>query len=94
LRSSVVHGSSVEVVTKAEYRTIVHAARSTLKNYIDFVGDKNFRRYSDLIKHIELSEEARQLSEWLGRHSNNTNVQELKKALDDAIAQYKDRGLA
>lgn len=88
LRSSVVHGSGVEIVTKAEYRTMVHAARRTLKNYVDFVGDNDFRRYSDLIRHIERSGEARQLSEWLGRHPDDENVRELKEALDGAITLH------
>ncbi|HWS86436.1 MAG TPA: hypothetical protein VN282_05715 [Pyrinomonadaceae bacterium] len=88
LRSSVVHGSGVEIVTKAEYRTMVHAARRTLKNYVDFVGDNNFRRYSDLIRHIETSGEAGQLSEWLGGHPADENVRELKEALDGSISRH------
>ncbi len=89
LRSNVVHGSSVEVVSKTEYRTMVHAARCTLKNYVGFVADNNFRRYSDLIKHIEQSKEAKQLSDWLGSQPDDKNVQEIKKALDEAIARYE-----
>lgn len=88
LRSSVIHGSGVGIVTKTEYRTMVHAARRTLKNYVDYVDDNNFRRYSDLIKHIETSGEAMQLSEWLGGHPADENVRELKEALDGAISRY------
>jgi len=88
LRSSVVHGSGVDIVTKTEYRTMVHAARRTLKNYVDFVGDNNIRKYSDLIRRIETSEEAKQLSEWLGGHPDDENVRELKEALDEAISRH------
>jgi Apea-like HEPN len=88
LRSSVIHGSRVEVVTKTEYRTMVHAARCTLKNYVGFVANNKVRRYSDLIRRLELSEEARQLSEWLGSHRDDKDVWELKKALDGALASY------
>jgi hypothetical protein len=88
LRSSVVHGSEVGVVTRAEYRTMLHAARRTLKNYVDFVTDKGLRKYSELVKSIETSGDAGQMSEWLGGQAGDTAVRDLKQALDEEIARH------
>lgn len=86
LRSSVVHGSSVEVATKQEYRTMLHAARCTLKNYVVFIADNGLTKYAELIRRIEFSDEAKQLSGWLNLHfDGDDDIAQIKQALDDAI---------
>ena len=86
LRSSVVHGSQVGVATKSEYRTMVRAARRTLKNYVDFVTGRGLRRYSELVKSIETSDDARRMSEWLAAQAGE-EARHLKEVLDGEIAR-------
>ncbi|HEV8427460.1 MAG TPA: hypothetical protein VGQ41_06075 [Pyrinomonadaceae bacterium] len=85
LRSSVVHGSRIDVAGESEYERMLDATRGTLKSYINLIAKNDLKNFAELIKHIESSTEAEQLLQWLDSHAEDENIQELKEALKGRI---------
>lgn len=85
LRSSVVHGSRVDVAGEVEYERMLDATRATLKSYIDLVAKNGHKNFAELTRFIESSTVARQLLEWLESHDEDDNIRELKEVLQGRI---------
>jgi Apea-like HEPN len=85
LRSTVVHGSGIEVVGQAEYDRMLDAARGALKSYVVFIETNNPKDFAALVGQLESSPEAKQLLDWLNDHTDTEEIRELRKALGEAI---------
>lgn len=87
LRSAVVHGSDIEVVGEAEYHRILHAARRTLKSYVELIQTNNLKNYKALIQHLESSPEAKELLKWLDDQVDTEEIVDLRTALRQALIE-------
>lgn len=83
LRSSVVHGSNIDIASSAEYSTMLGNARDTLRNFINYSVDNKITKQSDLIHRIENSDMADTLLTWLQGFADK-NSREIYKALKQA----------
>lgn len=91
LRSTVVHGSGIEVVGEAEYYRLLDAARDALKSYIELIQTNDFKNNKALTRHLESSPEAKQLLKWLDEHEETEEIVELRTALREAITAKEGR---
>jgi hypothetical protein len=89
LRSSVVHGSSIEEATRFEYYTMREAARQTLKNFINYVSQKGIKKQTAFIDALESSPHAKRLADWLSRFGDEESI-EIRKALLNALGEADD----
>lgn len=89
LRSSVVHGSSIEEATRFEYYTMREAARQTLKNFINYVSQQGIKTQAAFIKALETSSHAKTLADWLGKFNDEESV-EIRQALLSALGVKDD----
>lgn len=89
LRSSVVHGSSIDEATKFEYYTMRGAARQTLKNFINFVSQKGIKKQTAFIEALESSTHAKTLADWLSHFDDDESL-EIRKALLNALGDVDD----
>ncbi len=89
LRSKIIHGSSIEVTTKAEYFTLLRDTRNTLRKFIRYADKTNITKQSDLIKSLETSEIAERLLYWLDEYSDESSGS-IEKALSDAKEGHKE----
>lgn len=85
LRSTVVHGSDIEVVGEAEYHRILNAARRALKSYIELIQTNDLKNYKALIQHLESSPEAKELLKWLDDHVDTEEIVDLRTSLRQAV---------
>ena len=66
LRSSIIHGSELGIVSNAAYSTMLHAAMDALINSIEIIRTKDLKVHEDFIKTLESSHKRKQVLDFLG----------------------------
>jgi hypothetical protein len=88
IRSSIIHGSTINCATSIDYQTLLMTCQTTLSSFIKLVGKWNIKKPSELIKFLETSDESSRFMAWL-KESGDTKAQEIANSLQKAIDSYR-----
>lgn len=83
LRSIVVHGSAISVVSERDYWLMLDYTQSTLKHFIEFVSQHNMKKSSQVFERLLQSKEIIPFVVWLRDHFSDSYSKNIRLALTD-----------
>jgi hypothetical protein len=83
LRSIVVHGSAISVVSERDYWLMLDYTQSTLKHFIEFVSQHNLKKSSQVFERLLQSKEIIPFVVWLRDHFSDSYSKNIRLALTD-----------
>lgn len=86
-RNDVVHGSKIGIASKSEYYSLLDLTRNTLDYFVKIVGQKKFKKQTDVLNLLIKSEYTNELLNWLRLFCDENSkevAQALNKDLDES----------
>jgi hypothetical protein len=90
LRSTVVHGSDIGIVSENDYWLMLDYTQATLKNFIQFVAEHKLTKPTGIFGRLLQSQHAMPLLEWLEQTFNDETSKKIAQALRADLTPKSD----
>jgi hypothetical protein len=87
LRSKVIHGSSLNEATRAEYNTLRRVTRETISNVISVAKQQNMKSIPELVTLLETSDKVDLAKNWF-KDYDSPDTKSIKSTFEEAINKY------